>query len=110
MDNPLAVVLLHYYAEGDAEIQKCIMDYLLKHGMVDPWGYFSSAMKTIRHGKMDGSSLDMIEEVDEDDVDAADGAGGTHLMKMVDNWLNCWSDQLAFVQNSQAAASKQPTK
>ncbi len=109
MDNRLAVLLLHHYAEGDSEIQKLIMDYLLKHGMVDPWGFFNSAMKTIRCQQTGSAPLGVIEE-EEDEVDATDGKGGSHLMSMVDTWLNSWTDELAFFQNSHAAATKQPTK
>ena len=111
MDNRLAVVLLHHYAEGDAEIQQMVLEYLIKHGMVDPWGYFNSAMKMIHKKQTFDTNEEALEEEDEGDGGMEEeGRVGPHLRSMVNEWLNSWAEELAIVQHSQAAVTKKPGK
>jgi len=107
MDNRLAVVLLHHYAEGDSEVQQMVLEYLIKHGMVDPWGYFNSAMKMIRTKQTAGA---VEEEEEEEEEEAEEEMVVVVERSMVNKWLNSWAEELAIVQHSQAAATKKPSK
>lgn len=114
LDRRLAGVLLHHYVEGDEEVKTLVMDYLLKHGMVDPGGYFQSAMRGIekKHSSLSvvSDNFEMDGGGNEDDEEEGVIPGSTELASLVHDWLGSWTEELAWVTHSRSAASKQPKK
>lgn len=58
MDGQIAVLLMLYFIEGDAEFQTTIMEYFLRHGVKDTLGYFKTALLSLREpNRNDNRSL-----------------------------------------------------
>ena len=65
MDTTMANVLLTHYIEGDLELKAMILDYLVKHGLNDPLGYFPTAMERIATSLEQGQPLRQSESTAE---------------------------------------------
>ena len=61
VDYQLACLLLYHYVEGDPAMCTLVMDYLVKHGMVDPRHYFQSAMECVKkkYSILSGTDLEI---------------------------------------------------
>ena len=101
MESRLAVILLHHYMEGDSEVQSPVMNYLFKHGMVDPGGYFHSVVREMRRtGSISSLSV---------------GSDDTHthsseLLSLVSSWMQSRTEEFSWATRSKTAATKKPSK
>ena len=91
-----------YYIEGDAELQEMILEYWVKRGLNDPFGYFVKAIEHLQQEHPPGP-----------------GAGGGRGRKEVQQptlgqlcreWMEEWAERYLVNKAPQLLKSLSPTK
>ena len=98
LDSRLAAMLMVYYVEGDTELQEMIVNYLVKRGLEDPFGYYIKAMGDL-------SSLGQGQP---------SSSGGrefsTSLLQVCQEWLEEWAERFLLAKAPQLLKSSSPSK
>lgn len=107
LDSQLAIMLMVYYIEGDDELQEMILDYLVKRGLEDPFGYFAKALDGL-------SSLEQGQSPSggrgRGGRGKGDGEVSLSLTQVCREWMEEWAEKYLLAKAPQLLKSSSPTK
>ena len=110
LDSQLAIMLMVYYIEGDSELKEMILDYLVKRGLEDPFGYFAKALDDL-------SSLEQGQSPSSGDRGRGRGGRGKvggevslSLAQVCREWLEEWAEKYLLAKAPQLLKSSSPIK